>query len=42
MNNRQSEDGRMTLAELLTIIIVTIQEYEGTTGIFRNRNKEQE
>lgn len=41
MTNQQPEDERITLAEMLEIIFTTIREYEGTTGIFRNRNKEQ-
>lgn len=41
MTNQQSEDERITLAELLEIIFTTIREYEGTTGILRNHNKEQ-
>lgn len=42
MNNKQSEDERITLAEMLEIIFKTIREYEGTTGIFGQHNKEQE
>jgi hypothetical protein len=41
MTNQQPEDERITLAELLEIIFITIREYEGTTGILRNHNKEQ-
>lgn len=42
MTKQQLEDGRITLAELLETIFTTIREYEGTTGIFHKRNKEQE
>ena len=41
MTNQQSEDERITLAEPLEIIFTTIREYEGTTGMLRNHNKEQ-
>lgn len=40
MTNQQPEDERLTLAELLEIIFTTIREYEGETGIFRNRYEE--
>lgn len=42
MNNQQLEDERITLAEMLEIIFKTIREYEGTTGILRKHNEEQE
>ncbi len=42
MTNQQSEDEHITLAELLEAIFKTIREYEGTTGILRKRDKEQE
>lgn len=42
MSNKQSEDERITLAEMLEIIFKTIREYEGTTGIFRKHNEGQE
>jgi len=42
MTNQQQEDERITLAELLENIFKTIREYEGTTGILRKHNKEQE
>jgi len=40
-NQNQEEDERITLAEMLELIFKTIREYEGTTGILRNHNKEQ-
>ncbi len=40
-NQKQPEDERITLAEMLELIFKTIREYEGTTGILRNHNKEQ-
>lgn len=42
MTNQQQEDERITLEELLEIIFKTIREYEGTTGILRKYDKEQE
>lgn len=41
MTYQQSEDERITLAEMLEIIFKTIREYEGEAGIFRNHSKEQ-
>jgi hypothetical protein len=41
MTNQQPDDKRITLVEMLEIIITTIREYEGETGIFRNHNKKQ-
>lgn len=38
-NQNKPEDEQITLAELLEIIFKTIREYEGTTGIFRNRTE---
>ena len=40
-NQKQPEDKRITLVEMLEIIFTTIREYEGETGIFRNHNTEQ-
>lgn len=39
-SQEQPEDERITLVELLETIFKTIREYEGTTGIFRNRTEE--
>lgn len=41
MTNQNQEDERITLVEMLEIIFTTIREYEGTTGILRNHDKEQ-
>lgn len=40
MTNQNQEDERITLVEMLEIIFTTIREYEGTTGILRDHDKE--
>ena len=42
MTNQQQEDELITLEELLEIILTTIREYKGETGILRKCDKEQE
>jgi len=41
-SQHQPEDERISLAELLETIFKTIREYEGTTGILRKHDEEQE